>query len=248
MSISTSKLKTKSHSSDSNRTRVLDVSGRKKSREPDYDEELDKPPKRSSKHADLARLTDKRRRDITLPKKLKKEMLPALLVEKRVSKLEKGKNKSILGDMVEEIHQLLERDNNESATSLIQKKLLQTLLDAIPLAENTIRETNGQRGVYQINSLITSVREIIIDMQSIRDRGEIAARLIEKVLRPIWMDIAMVLVKEDGFISNLIKASVSPEVAAKIERARHESLQRISHGLQQKYEEAKVQTETFLKQ
>lgn len=191
---------------------------------------------------------------IQVPKKLKGKLEVArhvLAVEpmpsvRQISKLDKDKNKSILGDSVEEIHQLLERSANESAISLTQRKLLQVVLDAIPMAENTIRETNGMRGVYQLNSLITSVRELMIDMQATQDKAAIAEMLIEKILRPIWLDIAMLLVQEDAQVTNVITANCSPEQALRINKARSESMRTISGSLQRKYEDAKEQTRAHL--
>ena len=71
---------------------------------------------------------------------------------KTISKLKTKGMRSIIGDSAEEIQQLLEVNANESAVSLMQKRLLQTLVDVLPYAEHAVRHSKGIRGVYQLNS------------------------------------------------------------------------------------------------
>lgn len=186
-----------------------------------------------------------------LPRKMKKSQLPALLqnpTEKRISKLSGSKMHSILGDAAEEIHQLLERDSNESASSLLQKRLVQATLDMLPYAENTIRETEGARGVYQYNSLITSIRELLIDMQANRDKGAIGELVVEKVMRPAFTDIATYIVTEDSMLGNFIKSRVDPKVFKEIEDEKHATLMRIAATVQRKFDDARTAAVELMKQ
>jgi hypothetical protein len=189
--------------------------------------------------------------ELVLPKRIKASNLPAVFEKpptKRISKLNPSKMKSILGDAAEQINQLMESDANESAQALLLKRLAQTTLDMIPFAEHTIRKSKGRFGVYQFNSLITSIRELVIDMQSSRDKGALGDALIEKILRPVFMDIAMVLVKEDQIVGNVVKSVTTSEASRHIEVAKQESLVRISQLVQKKYEETKRDTISFLQQ
>jgi hypothetical protein len=183
--------------------------------------------------------------------KLKKDQLPARLEKpatQRISKLNPSKLKSILGDSAEQINQLLESDANESAQALLLKRLAQATLDMLPYAEHAIRKTKGARGVYQYNSLITSIRELVIDMQSSRDKGALGDALIEKILRPVFMDVAMILVKEDQIVANAVKSVTTVEASKHIEQAKQASLVRISEFIQKKYEDVKRDTVSFLQQ
>jgi len=183
--------------------------------------------------------------------KLKKDNLPARLEKpatKRISKLNPNKLKSILGDSAEQINQLLESDANESAQALLLKRLAQATLDMLPYAEHAIRKTKGARGVYQYNSLITSIRELVIDMQSSRDKGALGDALIEKILRPVFLDIAVTLMKEDQMLNNSVKAVTSVEVAKHIEQEKKASMVRISEFIQRKYDDVKRDTISFLQQ
>ncbi len=165
---------------------------------------------------------------------------------KRISKLKNSGVRSIIGDSAEDIQQLLEVGSNESALSLIQKRLLQSVIDVLPFAEHTIRETQGQRGVYQFNSLITSMRELMIDMQSTRDKGAMGAALIERVLRPAFMDLAMTLVQEEARFATNIKDYLPMDAYTQVRQANKDAIQRVAESIKEKYNEVKEQTVSYL--
>ena len=214
-----------------NKIQILDIS--------------DPPPKK---------LLKKKSPPVTLPKRISREKAVALSEEepssprKRVSKLNTKGMRSILGDAAEDIQQMLESNNNESAVSLMQKRMMQTVVDLIPYAEHAVRKSKGARGVYQINSLITSLRELMIDMQSTRDKGAIGDSLIEKVIRPVFLDIGMELILEDEKMLKSIKEIVPFEDYKSIRTIHQDSLARVAKAVQLKYSEAKQGAISFLQQ
>ena len=189
------------------------------------------------KLSDVADVDVKPRKALTVPE------------PRRISKLEDVRDmQSILGDAAEEIQQLLESNNNDSATTLMQKRLLQTLVDVIPHAEANIRKSQGAKGVYAFNSLITSIRELLIDVQSTRDRGVVGEMLVEKVIRPSFLDIGMVLVQEDARLDKELKIALGPKSYNFVKKRREESLTRTAEHIQKKYGEVKAQSIAFLQQ
>ena len=164
----------------------------------------------------------------------------------RISKLNTKGMVSILGDSSEEIMQLLEVNKNESATSLIQKRLLQSLVDVLPYAEHNVRESKGQRSVYQLNSLITSLREVLIDIQSTRDKGALGEALVEKIIRPMFLDLGMLLIQENAKTDNILKDLMTPENYREAKKTKAESLERIATAIQLAYTEAKAQVIAFI--
>ena len=178
-----------------------------------------------------------------------KTRLPAVAKEKktRISKLKNvAKMKSIIGDSAEKVHQLLEVGDNDSATALIMKSMLQALIDIIPHAESNVRKTKGARGVYQINSLISSVREIMIDLQSLQDKGAIGEALIEKIIRPCFLDIGMHIVQEYSSIAAEAKAVMSIEDYRAFKNALSTSRGNISEFIQKEYGKVKEDAKAFL--
>ena len=133
-------------------------------------------------------------------------------VRKKISKLRNvAKLRSIIGDSADDIQGLLEDGDNDSAGALIYKRMLQTLVDVIPYAEANVRKTRGAKGVYQINSLITSIREVLIDVQSMKDKGTLAANMIDRYLRPSYLDIGMSIVSEFSVLEAEARSSMSSE-------------------------------------
>jgi hypothetical protein len=166
---------------------------------------------------------------------------------KRVSKLNTKGMRSILGDSAESIQQLLETGDNDSATGLMLKRMLQALIDLVPYAEHNVRKSKGQRGVYQINSLISSIRELMVDLQSAQDRGAIGEALNEKILRPAFLDVAMMLVKETALLSSDVKELLSVEdYNNKFRPLVLEQRTRIGQYVQKRYEEAATSTRQFM--
>lgn len=166
--------------------------------------------------------------------------------DKGISKLDAGGLATILGGSAEQIQQLLEVGNNDSASALLNKRLLQTLVDLIPHAEENVRNTKGQRGVYQINSLITSVRELLSDLQASKDRGAIGDSLVERVVRPTFLDIGMALAQEEQNFASYLRDQVTPEQFKTIRAEHRVMIQRIALVINRKYEEAKSGTIAFL--
>jgi len=122
-----------------------------------------------------------------------------------------GKLKSLFGKRTEEMLNLIENNNRDGATVMIYKQLLSTLVTLLPVAEHVVRHTKGQRGVYQINQLMSQVRELMADMQAVQDRGLLGKTLVQRYVRPAFLDIAQQMVYND----QRIIAEVVPYVDAK---------------------------------
>jgi hypothetical protein len=190
--------------------------------------------------------------DISAPRKKKRvpeeTNLPAVIEPKktRISKLNTKGMRSILGDSAEEIQQLLESNSNDSAITLMQKRMIQTVVDLLPYAEHAVRNSKGARGVYQINSLLTSLRELMIDMQSTKDKGTLGAEMVDRVVRPAFLDIGMVLVQEEARLDGEIRDLLGVDAHRKIKAARKESTLRIAQSIQEKFGKAREQAINFL--
>lgn len=129
----------------------------------------------------------------------------------RLSKTKTSSLRSIIGDSAEEIHQLIEVGDGDSATTLLHKRLMQTLIDLVPFAEHTIRKSKGRYGVYQINALVSQVRELLVDIQATQDRGQLGVNLVESIIRPSFQDIGMSIVQEFDTLSSDAKVRMEPD-------------------------------------
>lgn len=101
---------------------------------------------------------------------------------------------TLFGQRADVILTLLETDSEtDGALTLLQRTLLQTMVDVLPVVERAVRTSHGNRGVYQLNQCVSQIRELATDIQSLRSRGQLGASVVERVLRPAFLDLAVQL-------------------------------------------------------
>jgi hypothetical protein len=163
----------------------------------------------------------------------------------RISRLKSGSLNSILGDDAENIQQLLEVGDSDSAASVIQKRALQTCIDLVAEVENGIRESKGRYGVHSFNNLMMTIRELVTDMQQTRDRGAIGVTISESVLRPMMRDLAMLVMNETMTIMAAAKGSMSVDEFKDFRKEVDDSRARIGAAMQQAYTESRDRSRTL---
>jgi hypothetical protein len=175
-------------------------------------------------------------------------MIPDAPQIKRISRLSKQVQQSILGQDAEDIQQLLENDQTDLALKYINKRLLQACVDMIAQIETGIRESNGRYGVHSFNGLITSIRELMIDLQSTQDRGAIGLSITTDIIQPAFLENGIEIMKEYQLIlddaktmaDNVASDPSSKKSALSEFRERQvESRTRIGMFIQKKYFEVR---------
>lgn len=108
-----------------------------------------------------------------------------------VSKRTLRRLNSMFGQRSDAIIDLLESSDTDGAASLITRTLIQTLVDVLPVVERGVRRSKGARGVMPLNQVISQLRELLHDIQAYKDRDMLGQSLVDKFLRPAFLDIAM---------------------------------------------------------
>jgi hypothetical protein len=210
--------------------------------EPDMSFDLSPAPKKKKPSTEV----------VVAPLKKKKTPLLDLDAElkakpKRISKLKVADNLvSILGDDAESLQQLLETGDSDSALTLLNKRLIQTSVDLIAEVESGIRESKGRYGVHSFNGLVQSIRELMLDLQATKDRGALGLTLVENVLRPAFLDMAMAVMQEYATVANGIKDQLEPKIYDDFRKQQLESRDRIGAMLQSQYMKIKDESVQFL--
>jgi hypothetical protein len=220
---------------------VDDEKKRKKRREASraaalYEEEH--PPKKKKKRVD----------DDDEPKRKKRTELQ-VYDEDDEPKLSKLKGKALrtqFGSGAEKILRLLEKDETDPAVALIYKRLLQSVVDVLPLAEMGIRASKGVRGIHGFNMLISSLRELMVDVQSAQDRGMMGQTLVMSVLQPAFTDLAQEMVQEFSILAADLKSQLSEEDHAKALTLLKETRGRIANRMTHHYHVMRDGTVAFL--
>ena len=147
---------------------------------------------------------------------------------------------TMFGQRADTILGLLEHeDRTDGALSLIQRTLLQTMVDVLPVIERGVRRSNGKRGVVPLNQTVSQIRELVTDLQSLRDRGHLGATIVERVLRPAFLDIGVQIAL--AFNAMVLSAKLKmPEEDFKVFAQELQETQRgIATYMQQQYSEVK---------
>lgn len=173
---------------------------KKKKKRPIEDED-DEPPKKKKKRSEDEELSES-----TALAVYSEDNLP------KISKLKgKAKLRTIFGPNTEKILRLLEDDDTDPALALIYKRVLQTVVDVLPLAEMGIRSSKGVRGVHGFTMLISQLRELMVDVQSAQDRGMMGETLFANIVVPNASGLAQTVVQEYAMVAADLKSFLSPE-------------------------------------
>lgn len=119
--------------------------------------------------------------------------------------------RSHFGSKSDVIVNMLEYQDTDGAMTLLTRTLLQTLVSIVPLAEHNIRASKGAKGIYQLNQLTTSLREVMIDLHTMREKGQMGQRIVETSLRPAFKDIGVQIVLAFTTIESQARASMQTE-------------------------------------
>lgn len=198
---------------------------------------------------DPGKTVDGGARSLKTKKKVGTALVPATLAKKiglkRISKTKTKELQSILGDSTEKILQMMEAGASDSAFTLIQKRLIQSVVDILPEVENNIRLTKGSRSVYQFNSLVTTLRELMADAQAIKDKGMVGDAMVERVVRPAFMDIGSTLVVEENRVSSELRDTLDLPTFKAVRRIQRDSLGRTAERINKLYDEAKNNARSY---
>ena len=109
---------------------------------------------------------------------------------------------SMFGQRADAIIDLLETSDTDGAASLTTRTLVQTMVDVLPVAERNFRRSKGARGAMGLNQIISQIRELLHDLQSYKDRDQVGQTIVDRFVRPGFMDMAMqmtnLMVELDG--------------------------------------------------
>lgn len=119
--------------------------------------------------------------------------------------------KTRFGSKAEVIIDQIESDDTDGATTLLYKSLLQSLVEIIPIAEGAVRSSGAKRGVYQFNQVVSQTRELLADIQAMRDRGLLGNSIVERHVRPAFMDIAVQIVVSMTGVEQAARTRMSNE-------------------------------------
>lgn len=118
---------------------------------------------------------------------------------------------SRFGMQSDTIVEMISMGNSDGASSLIIKALIQSVCEVLPMAEHNIRASNSTKGIYGFNTLVSTVRELLGDLQVLKDKANLGQSIVDRTIRPSYMDIASQLVTSLTLVQESAKARMSKE-------------------------------------
>lgn len=162
--------------------------------------------------------------------------LPVVITKKDVVDLKtKKKLKTMFGQRTKEILDLIENNQKDGAVVLIYKQLLKMLVSLVPILERVVRKSKGRYGTYQVNQLVSQLRELLADMQAVQDRGLLGRTLVSRYVRPAFTDIAMQIVTNDHRILTAILPHIAEEKREKVETEVKNAQRELARFIQAQY-------------
>ena len=148
--------------------------------------------------------------------------------------------KTMFGQRADTILSLLEDDQStDGALTLIHRSLLQTMVDVLPVIERAVRKSHGRRGVIPMNQTVSQIRELVSDIKALRDRGHLGATIIERILRPSFLDIGVQLALGFNQIELTAKSRMLPEEYTGFLETLTETKRSLAIYIQQQYADVK---------
>jgi len=98
---------------------------------------------------------------------------------------------TMFGRRADDILSLLEDEQTDSALVVLQRSLVTTMVDLLPVVEHAVRASRGQRGIQNLNMCVSQIREMMADIQATKDRGLLGEQIADRILRPTVLNVAV---------------------------------------------------------
>ena len=164
----------------------------------------------------------------------------------KISKVKRKNLKSILATNREELLQLVENDEVDTASSVIYKRMLQALIDVVGHTEDMIHRSKGARGTHQMNLLVNNIRDILIDLQQAQDRGMLAENLCSRFLAPSYLAIGTEILKENEQLFAKIKRESDKDTVDRFSQYFDQQERRLGDFIQDQFVRMREEVKKYL--
>lgn len=119
---------------------------------------------------------------------------------------------SSFGRSVPAIRRHLAGRDYGSAAITAKGALLATLVELVPLAESAVRENRAQKGIYQFNSLVSQMREVLIDLEGDKDLDGLVLNIFNECIDPKLRLLGQMLIQWNTGVKLNLRSIVPPDV------------------------------------
>jgi hypothetical protein len=183
-----------------------------------------------------------RRQLVKLGEKVKKRQPIATIMgadlddEEVVEEMEAAvKRASSFGYKLDHIRSHLQNRDYQNASLTTKEALLATLIELVPLAESSLRKSGASKGIYQFNSLIGQVRELLVDLDGERDLNQMVLSILEGSIRPSFLMLTQMLIQFNNGLKRQFRAEFDDKQCKILHSLLDEQVRELSSYVQQMY-------------
>lgn len=115
---------------------------------------------------------------------------------------------SSFGYKIGHIRGHLKNKDYQQASLTTKEALLATMIELVPLAEASLRKSNVSKGIYQFNSLVGQVRELLTDLDGERDLNAMVQSILDEAVRPPVMLLAQMIIQFSNSLKRQLRAEL----------------------------------------
>jgi hypothetical protein len=154
--------------------------------------------------------------------------------------------RSRFGPKADTVMEMLEMNDTDGAITLLARSILQTMVGLLPVVEEGVRASKGTRGVYQLNQTVGTVRELMIDIRALQDKGNLGASIVDRTLRPSYADLAVQITLAFTQLVEAAKSRMRPEDLVSFRQMAESTKMALAQFMNTQYLEVRDQVATAL--
>lgn len=146
-------------------------------------------------------------------------------------------NHTRLSSQMSEIVKLLDDGVQDGAISAINKSMLVSILDLLPVAIDKYKSTGLEFHAYALGALVTQIRGLITDLQSGRDRAMIAERINTIHLKSAFLLIIQQVADQTITLKAFLAGKVLPHHEKEVGGELDSNIRALSRYMNEVYDE-----------
>lgn len=147
---------------------------------------------------------------------------------------------SSFGYKLDHIRAHLLNKDYQSASLTTKEALLATMIELVPLAEASLRKSNVSKGIYQFQSLVGGVRELLTDLDGERDLNVMVQSILDEAVRPVFLLLAQMIIQFSNSLKRQLRAELDDKKCKAVYPLVDEQVQELAGYVQGMFNE--VQT------
>lgn len=181
------------------------------------------------------------RKPLAMPRVMPAVVGVTLDDEQVEQEMEKAVNRtSSFGYQLDHIRSHLDNKDYQQASLVTKEAILKTLIELIPMAESSLRKSKAKNGIYQFNSLVNQVREMLTELDGERDLSAMVQSIMDDAIRPTIMTLAQMVIQFNNSLKRQLRAELDAATCKRIDPLIDEQVRELGQYIQSMFNDIQV--------